>query len=161
MIAAIWPVSSAAAYENQITLGGDLGFAERFADEGPRHGGTLGLLSSIGLDDIWSARARFSYSIHHSAGLLHVFLVSTEILYLIDILEFVPYLGVGPDGVATLYEDELQLDAAIHAVFGVDYLFSRELIFGLEARPMYFLSRTGLHTARLAAVFTVSYSFEM
>jgi hypothetical protein len=161
LLAAVWPAPKAFAYENLLTVGGNLGFAERIADEGPRHGGMFGISSSIGLDDIWTARGRFSYSVHHASDLLQAFFLSAEILYLIDILEFVPYLGGGPDGVATLWNDQFKIDFALHAVVGVDYLFSREVIFGLEVRPLFFLTRTGTQLAYLSVVFAASYSFEM
>ena len=161
VVVAVWPVANASAYENQLTVGGNLGFAERIADEGPRHGGMFGVSSSIGLDDIWTARGRFSYSVHHDPSLLHAFFLSAEILYLIDILEFVPYFGGGPDGVATLWNDQLKIDFALHAVAGVDYLFSREVIFGLEVRPLFLITGNVSQLAYLSVNFTVNYCFEM
>ncbi len=161
LLAAVWPAPEAFAYENQLTVGANLGFAERIADQGPRHGGMFGISSSIGLDDIWTARGRFSYSLHHAPDFLHAFLLSAEILYLIDIIEFVPYLGGGPDGVATLWNEQVEIDFALHAVVGVDYLFSREIIFGLEVRPLFFLTRTSTQLAYLSINFTASYSFEI
>lgn len=161
LITAIWPAINAFAYEDQLTVGGNLGFAERIADEGPHHGGMFGISSSIGLDDIWTVRGRFSYSIHQAPDLLHAFFLSAEILYLIDIMEFVPFLGGGPDGVATLWKDQFDVDFALHAVVGVDYLFSREVIFGLEVRPLFFITSTSTQITFLSVNFTASYSFEM
>lgn len=161
LLATVCPAPEAFAYENQLTIGGDLGFAERFADAGPRHGGMFGISSSIGLDDIWTARGRFSYSVHHDPDLLHAFFLSAEILYLIDILEFVPYFGGGPDGVATLWNDQFEIDFGLHAVVGVDYLVSREVIFGLEVRPLFFLTGTDNQLAFLSVNITASYCFEL
>ena len=161
LITAICPAIKAFAYEDQLTVGGNLGFAERIADEGPHHGGMFGISSSIGLDDIWTVRGRFSYSIHQDPDLLHAFFLSTEILYLIDIMEFVPFLGGGPDGVATLWKDQFEIDFALHAVIGIDYLFSREVIFGLEVRPLFVLTGTGTKPTFISVNFTSSYSFEI
>jgi hypothetical protein len=153
--------SNAAAYDNQITLGGDFGFAERFADKGPHHGGMFSLVSSVGLDDIWTVRGRFSYSVHEGPDLLSAFFLSAELLYLVDIFEFVPFFGGGPDGVATLYKGKAEVDAALHAVVGVDYLFSRKVIVGLEVRPLFFLTGIKTHLAYLSVDATVSYGFDM
>jgi hypothetical protein len=155
------PPSYAAAYENQITLGGNFGFAERFADKAPHHGGMFSLVSSVGLDDVWTVRGRFSYSVHEGPGLLNGFFLSADLLYLVDVFEFVPYFGGGPDGVATLYRDKENVDAALHAVVGVDYLFSRKVIVGLEVRPLFFLTSAQLPLAYLSIDATVSYSFDM
>jgi hypothetical protein len=133
--------ASARAYEDQYTLGVGLGYAHAFPSKAPHPGALVELNASLGLDATWTARARAGAAWHPADHALYRGIAGAELLYLIDILELVPSFGLGLDGVLTRVpaagddDAELRADFAAHAVIGVDYLLSRELSLGFEARP--------------------------
>jgi hypothetical protein len=156
-----WTPSSAFAYEDQATLGVDLGYAARLADQGPYHGAVFSAQSSLGLNDIWSIRARLAYAIHPDSRPLHLFFTSADIIYLVDILQIVPFFGGGIDGIGTLRDKEFTIDGGIHAVLGVDYLWSRDFVTGIEVRPLVFISRFETHPAYFTVNTTASLIFDL
>ena len=130
----------ARAYEDQLTAGIGAGYAYASGRTVPRHGALLDLTASVGLGPVWALRAHASYALHPSDRPLHAGLLGADVLYLIDVLEFVPYFGAGGSGVARARGDDLDLDLGVQLVVGVDYLISRELTLELEARPYLLLS---------------------
>lgn len=159
--AAMWPAERAYAYDGQVTVGLGAGPAFRFADSEPKYGANLELNASLGLSDIWTIRGFLSYSIHPDNKPLHGFFTGLEILYLLDVLEFVPYFGVGIDGVGSLRSNRLTIDAAAHAVLGIDYLFSREFFLGLAIRPFVFVSALDTQPGYLTAILTLNMIFDL
>jgi hypothetical protein len=138
------PASRAHAYEDQYTLGLGLGYAHAFPSGAPHPGALVELSASSGLDATWTMRARLSAAWHPSEHALYRGIGGAELLYMIDVLELVPSLGLGLDAVLTRVpvagddvDDgvELRGDLAAHVVLGLDYLLSRELSFGLDVRP--------------------------
>jgi hypothetical protein len=125
----------ARAYEDQLTAGAGAGYAHAASSGFPRHGVIFDLSASAGLGPVWSVRARASYGLHPGDRPLHAMLLGADLLYLVDVVEVVPYFGAGASGIARAYRDDLQLDAAAQLVIGFGYLISRELTFELEARP--------------------------
>jgi hypothetical protein len=126
-----WP-SGARAYEDQLTLGVDLGYALATTDG---HGFTFGLEASVGLGDLFSLRGRVGYSQHPAGEVLHVGLAGLEILYLLDVMEWVPYFGVGADAFVFASVDGHRFDPGFHAVVGIEWLASRKWLMGLDLRP--------------------------
>jgi hypothetical protein len=135
----------AAAYEDQLTLEAGLGYAHATdADADTQAGLPFSLAASIGLDDVWTVKALGSYALHPAvAGTRHVVLAGAELVYVIDVLELVPYFGAGLDVFAAWRAPTQDLDAAAHLVFGADYLLTRRLFVGLEIRPYLLLTRLG------------------
>ncbi|HMI91941.1 MAG TPA: hypothetical protein VK509_11285, partial [Polyangiales bacterium] len=136
------PASPAQAYEDQFTLGLGLGYAHAFPSGAPHPGALTELSASTGLDPTWTARARLAAAWHPSERALYRGIAGAELLYMIDVLELVPSLGLGLDGMVTRLPPasddaaaELRGDLAAHAVLGLDYLLSRELSLGLDVRP--------------------------
>ena len=126
----------ARAYEDQVVLTLDAGYGSALADDAPTHGLVVGLGVDVGLNDAWAVRARVSYALHPSGGgALHALMAGAEVVYLLDILEIVPFFGLGLDGVATFTQGEGGADLAAHAVVGVDWLPRRRWLVGLEVRP--------------------------
>ena len=147
--------SPARAYEDQFTLGIGAGYAHAVSESLPRHGALLDVAGSIGLGAVWSARARATYALHPADEPLHVVLLGGELLYLIDVVELVPYFGLGAAGIGRSLAGDTQVDAAAELVLGIDYLVSREITLGLEARPHLLLTeldRDPLYLALSAAV---------
>jgi hypothetical protein len=122
----------ASAYEDQQTIGVGAGYAHSISDTEPAPGARLEISGSTGVSLAWTARARLSYGMHPDADPLHVGMAAVEILYIIDVLEFVPYFGAGTSVLASARSDVLRAYPAVHAVLGVDYLMSRELAFELD-----------------------------
>jgi hypothetical protein len=120
------------AYEDQLTLGVGAGYAQSISDTEPAPGARLEISGSTGLNLAWTARARLSYALHLDARPLHVGMAAVEILYIIDVLEFVPYFGAGTSILASTRDDDLRAYPAVHGVLGVDYLMSRELTLELD-----------------------------
>ncbi len=130
--------SPAAAYEDQATLFVDLGYASALGNDAlSTHGVIGGLGGSWGLNDAWTLRGRLAWAGHPRD--LQVGLVSVEVFYTLDILELVPFAGLGVDGIASLSDDgtgtTFRPSFAVHAVVGLDWLISRRFILGLDVRP--------------------------
>jgi hypothetical protein len=123
------------AYEDQFTLGLGAGYAHAASSALSRNGALFDLSASTGLGPVWSLRGRASYAIHPDSQPLHVTLLDAEVLYLIDVLEIVPYFGLGAGAAGRVFGDDLDVDATVHAVVGLDYLISRALTLELDARP--------------------------
>jgi hypothetical protein len=95
---------------------------------------------------------------------LHRASIGAELVYLIDILEVVPFLGLGIDAPISVLGSEVWADFAGHAVVGVDWLLAREWSIGLELRPYVLftaLSRTSGDPVWLTAVARFQYLFEI
>jgi hypothetical protein len=144
-----------------MTFGVDPGYAARFSDTEVGHGAALGLLSSAGLTDTWSLRGRFSYAIEPGPRTIHLFLLGSDLLYLVDILELVPYGGAGIDGVGRLTGSRFDIDMGVHAAVGIDYLLSRSAAVGLELRPVLVITRLDDSPCYLFANTTFSFIFDM
>jgi len=153
----------ARAYEDQLTLGAIAGYAAVVTSSTslPVHGAMLGIDASIGLDDTWSVRAQIAYAIHPAAAPLHVGLFGAEIVYLMDVVEIVPFAGLGLDMLATIYENDLGADFAAHLVVGLDYLLSRELLIGLDVRPYILVTRLSTEPVYLTALARISLVFDL
>lgn len=132
--------AQARAYEDQISLGVGAGYGHLVSDTLPAHGVLFATEASVGLDDIWTLRAGFSFDYHPAQHALALMLLSTELLYLVDVLEIVPYFGAGVDGVGALRSGAFAAELGVHPVFGLDWLASRELVFGLALRPIFLVS---------------------
>ena len=160
----VWaPASPAQAYEDLTSLDAEFSYAHAFADEAPRHGAALGLGASLGLDEVLSVRGQFAWALHpDTAGNLSVLLLSAELLYLIDVLEIVPYFGAGVDGLGTWAAGEsIQADFGVHPVLGFDWLLSREFALGIQLRPVFVLTQLDAWPVYFKAGVSVSYFFEL
>ncbi|MFW6066755.1 MAG: hypothetical protein ACOC97_00335 [Myxococcota bacterium] len=134
MVVAALPPGSARAYEDQVTLGLDAGYALALGD-GTAHGVTAGLEASIGLGDVLSLRGRLGYGHHPGGDGLHVAVAGGELLYVLDVLEWVPYFGLGADAFMTVASGDARGDLGLHAVVGLEWLGSRDWLVGLDIRP--------------------------
>lgn len=130
--------SSAAAYEDQATLFVDLGYASALGNDAlPTHGVIGGIGGSWGLNDAWTLRGRVGWAGHPRD--LQVGLLSVEVFYMLDILELVPFAGVGASAVGALDRDDtgtyFRGSFAVHAVVGLDWLINRKFVLGVDVRP--------------------------
>jgi hypothetical protein len=142
------------AYEDQQTLGIGAGYAHAFSDTAPGPGARLELSGGTGLSLAWTARARLAYALHPDRDPLHVGLAALDLLYIIDVLEFVPYFGAGASVFAMARAGAWNAYPAVHAVLGVDYLMSRALTLELDVSAHALI--TALETDPLYLTATVS-----
>ncbi|HEX7476454.1 MAG TPA: hypothetical protein VF331_01480 [Polyangiales bacterium] len=135
--------SAARAYEDQATVGLSLGYANAVFKGQPAPGAAAILHGSLGLGDIWSVRAQLGYGFHPDHTPLSVLMAGADLIYTIDVLEWVPYFGAGIDALSTLRARAVGAEAGLHAALGLDWLCSRSFGFELEARPVFLLTALG------------------
>lgn len=156
---ALWP-RVAHAYEDQLTLSIGGGYAHAFGAGLPHSGALLDVAGSTGLDESFTLRARLTGELHpHDEPLLRGVL-GGELLYLIDVVEIVPQLGLGLDAVLSERFDDARADLGVHAVVGADYLLSRLLALSLDARPMLLLTDLDGAPFTLAITLSLTWMFE-
>jgi hypothetical protein len=155
----LWP-QSAMAYEDQLTLSVGPGYAAAIGGE-PVHGALLDFGAGMGLDEVWTIRARASYALHPAEAPAQVGLMAGELLYVVDILEVVPYFGVGAGGMVTLREGEGELAGIAYPVLGAQYLLTRELSLGLDVRPVIRFTDLGEQPVYLAARLALVFVFDL
>jgi hypothetical protein len=139
VLGSLLPLSAAApvhAYEDQVTLGLALGYAHATDTALPHPGASAGVEASLGLGVAWSVRAAASYSLHPGDVTLHHATLGAELVYIVDVLEFVPYAGVGIDALGHWTHAAFDADFGAHPVVGIDWLPNRELGIGLCVRPI-------------------------
>jgi hypothetical protein len=150
------------AYEDQLTLGVQLGYAHATESRSAHSGALVGVTASLGLDDIWSVRALLSYSWHPGTPSLSVGLLGGELLYLVDILEIVPYFGAGIDALGSWTGDRgLSAELGVHPVLGLDWLPSRGFSLGVEARPVFLVTSWSRQPIYLSAGITAALLFDL
>lgn len=126
----------AQAYEEQASLDLSLGYLGLAASKTlPPSGPTLDVGGALGISDWLVVRAALGYAgLVDRRGMDSAGRARVEVAYLIDILQWVPFAGVGAaiwgyDGTSGL-----SVRAAGHLVFGLDYLASRTWTVGIDVR---------------------------
>ena len=137
--------SRALAYEDQVGLAAGLGYSLLASDTTlPMHGVAARVGASLGVGDTFELRLNGAYAFHFGDEPMHRAALAFEAVYLVDILEVVPFLGLGIGGILSVHERMtgalLRGDFELHAVLGFDWLLSREFSIGLEARPTFLLT---------------------
>lgn len=128
--------TTAYAYEDQLSLGVQAGYAAVVADTDLAvHGMALGLSASYGMNDIWLLRANSLYAYHPGSDAWHSALFGLELIYALDVLEWVPFFGAGANGMLSIVGSDVSGDGAANLVVGLDYLVSRSMIIGVDIRP--------------------------
>lgn len=123
------------AYEDRAALSLESGYGLVANDAAlPHHGLVAGLGIGFGLSDVWELRADAAYSYHPDD--LHRARFSAELVYVIDILTVVPFLGVGAGFFLSADPREVRPDLEVHAVAGIDVLLDRDWTVGLVVRPI-------------------------
>lgn len=125
----------ARAYEDQATVGLAVGYAGLpQQSELPSNGVNVALSAGGGIGDAWSIQGIVSYSAYPDASALHMGMAGLETVYALDIVRFVPLIGVGLDGVLSVRERDARGDFALHVLVGIDFLVNRRWIVGADAR---------------------------
>ena len=127
--------SAASAYDDQATLGLEVGYAGMpSTDTLPRNGVNVGLVAGGGFGDAWSIQGLLSYNIFPDERPLHLGMAGLETVYALDIVRFVPLIGAGIDGLLTVRDGRTRGDFALHALLGVDYLINQRWLIGADVR---------------------------
>lgn len=126
---------TARAYEDQATVGvavGYVGLSER--DGLPQNGLHLALSASGGFGDAWSIQGFLGYDFFPDARPLHMGMAGLETVYALDIVRFVPLIGLGLDGLLSVRDRSTRGDFALHGLLGFDFLIDRRWTIGADAR---------------------------
>jgi hypothetical protein len=137
LVLLLFASSPARAYEEQASLDLALGYAGIVHSDSLRpHLGALDVGASLGIRDFLVLRAALGYGmlLEKNAKTQQAGRARVELAYLIDILKWVPFfgLGVGVWGVSS--QGDLSFLAAGHIVFGLDYLITRSFTLGVDVR---------------------------
>jgi hypothetical protein len=141
-VATLLAGARASAYEHQWHLGGSLGYDALFAG-GTSHGFGGGVHAAYGLNDSFNLMAEIDVTAHPYAQ----WVVTSGGIgagYVLDVLQWVPYVGalVGGAGVfstdpqcgVSISEPCKQFRLNLEIPFGVDYQLSRSFSIGLAGR---------------------------
>jgi len=159
-----WELASTArAYEDTVTVGLDAGLGLAVSSDFTMGAPQLGLSSTWGINDAFTLGGRVAYGWHPDSPDAHVVVGGIEVVYLLDILEVVPFFGLGTDAFAVMRGGSRSPDWALHAVVGLDWLIDRRWILGFDFRA-YFLPldlESSLDPVYLAFGLRVSMAFEI
>jgi len=145
----------AAAYEDKIALSAGVGYAAWPGIEAP-HGATFDLQVGIGLSPTWQLRGGAAYALHPDHGpALPTAGLRAEAVYMVDIVELVPFAGLGISALTALRDHDAEVEPAGHFVAGVAYWLSFDWLIELDIRahilpdeiersPLYFVSMVSL-----------------
>lgn len=127
--------ASARAYEDRAALSLEAGYGVIASSAPlPNHGVVAGFGVGFGLSDVWELRVDAAYAYHPES--LHRARGSAELIYVIDILDVVPYVGLGVGFFLSADPLVVRPDFEAHAVLGFDVLLDREWTVGLAVRPI-------------------------
>ncbi len=158
--------SVASAYEEQVSL--DLGVGWGFApalDMFPNHGPLAGLGATIGFDDTWGLAFNAAWAVHPpfvdaTDAPFHVGQFGVEALYYVDILQIVPFFGVGVDLLPISDGTSWTVDFAAHLRISIDYLLSRDLTIGVDVRPYILLTALNVDPIYISTQLRMSFLFD-
>ncbi len=156
--------SPARAYEDQWGLFGGAGYGLLLGDNAlPHHGFVLEGGVGVGLGDTFELRVLGGWAFFPAT--MQRFFGAAEVVYLVDILEVVPFVGLGAGALGTYLDaptgGALRADFTLHAVVGFDWLLTREIVLGFEARPWIQLTSLDTDPAWLSLTVRVEVLFEM
>lgn len=140
VVACLLTSGSARAYDEQASLDLALGYALTVDDGASAQGESVDVGASFGLSDAVVARALLGYATlvearYGERDISHLGRLRVEGLYLLDVLQVVPFFGLGVTLTNTPNEAaSLPVRPGGHLLLGVDYLVSRSWLVGLDVR---------------------------
>jgi hypothetical protein len=154
--------TTAQAYEDQASIDAELAYVHAFADSSAaRNGFAIGAGASFGLSNVLTVRGQLMWAFHPSDNQsVSIAWLSADLVYVIDVLEIVPYFGAGLDGAGLMTGSDFAAQFGIHPVIGFDYLLSRALTVGVQVKPVFVLTALDTLPVYLQAGITLSYLFD-
>jgi hypothetical protein len=153
--------SPAAAYEDKITLGAGAGYALAPASSEGASGIAFDLHGGLGIGVEWQLRAGLSYAYHPvETSAAHFGLARTELVYLIDIVDIVPFGGIG---VGACIVDAMRPSGPVagpHAVLGVAYWISFDALLELDVRAHLFPELASDDVVYLVSALSLVWAFD-
>ncbi|MBI2893507.1 MAG: hypothetical protein HYY06_08135 [Deltaproteobacteria bacterium] len=136
--------SLAAAYEDQLTGGLEVGYAHLSGDslEGPGLFGGVDL--RLGLTDAWNLWGGLGYSLHppHAdLDAIHAGTAAAGVEWVFDVVQIVPYATVGLEALVTASGGTVDPAIGAQVGLGANYLLSRAVALGIIVRYHAPLSR--------------------
>jgi hypothetical protein len=132
LLSPLW-ATTARAYEDRAALGVEAGYGVRAL--APEHAVAFGVDAGFGLGDTWELRVDAAYLFHPET--LHRVRGAVEVLYVVDILTVVPYVGIGTGILVTVQPTDVRPDWEAHVVAGFDVFVDRAIVLGLAVRPVF------------------------
>lgn len=166
VVACLLTSGSARAYDEQVSLDLALGYALTVKDDVSAQGESIDVGASLGLSDAVVVRGALGYATLFESHfgerrVSHLGRLRVEGLYLLDVLEVVPFFGLGltltnnPDESASL-----PMRPGGHLLLGVDYLATREWVVGLDVRSALLFEGDGRRLSATDIALRVSRMFE-
>jgi hypothetical protein len=128
--------STAFAFEDRLALGAGAGYAV-WPGPSAAHGIALDLHAGYGLSAEWQLRGGATYALHpHATDELAFSTLGlrAEVVYMVDIFNFVPFGGAGASGIGVFAEPEATLEPAVHLLGGFAYWVSFDWLIQLDVR---------------------------
>lgn len=136
--------AAALAYEGELQGDLELGYAHLAGDDPSGPGGSASVGVRYALTDAWNLWGAGGYALHPEGAAdganVHVGSLGGGIEWVFDVLQIVPWAGVGLEGLV-FADGDTELAAAVQASVGADYLLRRGLSLGLVGRARVVLSR--------------------
>lgn len=136
--------TTALAYEGELQGDLELGYAHLAGDDPSGPGGSAAVGLRYALTDAWNLWAAGGYALHPEAEAsgdhVHVGALGGGVEWVFDVVQLVPWAGVGVEGLVFAGKDT-ELAVAGQVSVGVDYLLSRALAVGVVGRGRIVLSR--------------------
>ena len=157
--------SAARAYDGQLTLDVAAGWGWAPVLDAPNNGPGGGIGASFGFDDAWGLGVYTGWFVHppfNGGDAVHLGVFGVEGLYYLDILQVVPFFGLGVDVLPT-YDaatDSWGADFAAHVRVSLDYLVSREVIVGLDIRPYVLFTSLSIDPVYVTFLARFSYALD-
>jgi hypothetical protein len=125
-----------------------------------------GASARFGLGDAWELRIDVAHAIHPE--LLHRLRTSAEIVYLVDILQVVPFVGLGTGATFSFVLEAapdqpayVRPDFELHVTAGFDVLLDRDWTVGLVVRPIFQLTSAEADLFYLTITARLSYLIDL
>jgi len=156
LVLSVWLAvqTPARAYEEQASIDAALGYVlVTGSDNLPRHGASLALGASYGLTETLTLRGDAAYlALIDDDDTVSGGRARVEALYLFDVLQVVPFVGLGLDVLAAEgASGSVRVRPGAHLVLGADYLVSRTWTLGFDVRSALYLERSGpMHATEIA-----------
>jgi hypothetical protein len=128
--------STAFAFEDRLALGAGAGYAV-WPGLSAAHGVALDLHAGYGLSAEWQLRGGATYAFHPhdtSAQAFSTLGVRAEIVYMVDIFNFVPFAGLGASGLGVIGHGDPAIEPAVHLLGGAAYWVSFDWLIELDVR---------------------------